>query len=583
MRLPEFTLLVLLTLHLLACQTETPALPGFTGEATPDIQLNQVGYYPDQAIQFTVAAEDASTLDRPDSNYQITNLAGDSLVREGTLGQRQDWTALAGVIAQPTLADPLPVGNYRIYVPGVGYSGVVHVAEDALHGPFIGSLRGLYYQRASQELPEQYAGEYARAAGHLDTEVRYHPSSGRSGGSISSPGGWYDAGDYNKYIVNGAFPMGQYLSLYEDVGDPAPDGSLNIPESGNGRSDYLDEMRYELDWMLTMQDADGGLFHKLTTLNFEGMVMPDEATSQRYIVGKSTTATFDFAAATAQASRVYRPLDAAYADRLLAAARRAYTWGTANPNVVFRNPDDVSTGEYGDDNADDERTWAAAELFATTGEQEYYNELQARPPRVRFNAGESWTGYMGNLAAYTLLRFPDRVPQEMHRELQQLVITLADSLVMDINQNPYRQPVTEFEWGSNSDVLNAAMLIAAAYRQEPKEEYIAAMRSSVDYVLGNNPNNVCYLTGYGERAPMNIHHRPSIADGIAAPVPGLLSGGPNSKQQDKQYTTYEAGAAPMQSWADQEPSFASNEICLNWNAPFTYVTGYLEHLAAAAK
>ncbi|CAH1002418.1 Xyloglucan-specific endo-beta-1,4-glucanase BoGH9A [Neolewinella maritima] len=569
-------LLLFLTLCLLSCESEADSPPGFDGKTTPGIQFNQVGYYPDQDLQFTYVAEGRMATDRPDSTYYITNVAGDSIVRQGYLGRRQDWTALAGVLAQPTRSDPLPVGDYRIYISGAGYSDVVHVSDRVLQEPFIASVRGLYYQRAGEALPEGYAGEYARAAGHPDTDVRFHPSSGRPAGSMSCPGGWYDAGDYNKYIVNGAFPLGQYLSLYEDVGDPAPDGSLNIPESGNGRSDYLDELRTELDWMLTMQDSDGGLFHKLTTLEFEGMVLPAAATSPRYIVGKSTTASFDFAAATAQASRVYRPLDAAYADRLLAAARRAYDWGIAHPSAVFRNPADVSTGEYGDDNADDERAWAAAELFATTGEQAYYNELQARPPRIRYHAGESWTGYMANLAAFSLLRFPDRVPQELHDELRGLVITLADSLVLGIDQNPYRQPITDFEWGSNSDVLNAAMLLAAAHRQDPQPTYLTAMQDCVNYVFGNNPNGVCYLTGFGSRSPMNIHHRPSIADGIAAPVPGLLSGGPNAKQQDSAYVSYADGLAPMQSWVDEEGSYASNEICLNWNAPLTYVLGYLE-------
>ncbi len=582
MSFPKFAALLLLTLHLLACQNGKHATPqGYADTATEKIQLNQVGYYPDQRIQFTYAEIDARAdgedLMRSDSFY-VTNLSGDSVVRTGMLGEQTDWTGLAGVIARPTETDPLPVGDYRIYIPGVGYSYPLHVADDALHTAFEGSMRGLYYQRASQELTEEHAGEWARAAGHPDTDVRYHPSSGHAEGSTSSPGGWYDAGDYNKYIVNGAFPVGQLLTLYEDIGDPAPDGSLNLPESGNGKSDYLDELKYELDWMLTMQDGDGGLHHKLTTLQFEGMVMPEAATSQRYMVGKGTAATYDFAGAAAQASRVFREYDDGYADRLLAAARVAWRWGQANPAVFYRNPEDVSTGEYGDGNADDERAWASAELFATTGEQEYYNDLQDNPPHVRFGPGVGWTAYMGNLAAFTLLRFPDRVPQEMHANLQGLVVTLADSLVLDIERNAYRQPLTEFHWGSNSDVLNAAMLIAAAHQREPKEEYVAAMRSSMNYILGNNPNGVSYLTGFGERQPMHIHHRPSAADGIDAPVPGLLSGGPNSGQQDGDDTTYKPGAAPMQSWADQTPSYASNEICLNWNAPFTYVAGFLESL-----
>ncbi len=574
-------LLFYLSLHLLACGPDGDGRSPYAGTTTPAIQLNQVGYYPDQPVRFTVADTGSSGnmagLESRDT-YLITNLAGDSIVREGTLGKTLHWSGLAGVTARSTAAAPLPSGSYRLYVPGVGYSYDFEVAEHILYEPFIGSMRGLYYQRAGQELPESHAGQWARRAGHPDTEIGYHPSSGHRGGeTFSSPGGWYDAGDFNKYIVNGAFPVGQLLTLYEDVGDPAPDGSLNIPESGNGKSDYLDEIKYELDWMLTMQDDDGGLFHKLTTLNFAGMVMPEAGTEPRYVVAKSTPATFDFAGATAQAARVYRAYDPTYADRLLAAARRAWQWGMDHPAAFYRNPEDVTTGEYGDNNADDERAWAAAELFATTGEQAFYNDLQSNPPQVR--AGTGWNGYMGNLAAFTLLRHPDRVPREYYAELQGLVETLADSLVMDIDRNDYRQPLFEFRWGSNSDVLNDAMLLAAANQRTPKPEYVTAMRDCMNYILGHNPNGVSFLTGYGDRYPMHIHHRQSAADGIDEPVPGLLSGGPNDGQQDRRSgATYRPVTAPMQSWTDQTASYASNEICLNWNAPFTYVAGYLESI-----
>ncbi|THH34539.1 glycoside hydrolase family 9 protein [Neolewinella litorea] len=578
--MPYFLCFLSLLLLLLSCGDEPAAeVPVYADSATPVIQLNQVGYYPDQPIRFTYAdtAAGADPLGPgPATTFFVTTLDGDSTVREGILGDTLDWTALAGVVARPTQTEPLPVGEYRIFIPGVGYSYPFRVADDVLHDAFVGSVRGLYYQRAGQALPATYAGEYARAAGHPDTLVQYHPSTGHAPGTFSSPGGWYDAGDYNKYVVNGAFPVGQLLALYEDVGDPAPDSSLNIPESGNGKSDYLDEIKYELDWLLTMQDDDGGLFHKLTTLKFAGMVMPEAATKTRFAVGKSTTATFDFAAAAAQAARVYRNYDPAYADRLLAAARRAWAWSTANTGAFFVNPEDVSTGEYGDGNADDERAWAAAELFATTGEQEFYNDLQAHPPRVRFGPGVGWTSYMANLAAFTLLRHPDRVPREFYSAVREQVITLADSLVDLTDSSAYFQPVAAFGWGSNSDVANAAMLIAAAHRQNPRSAYVNAMRDAMNYLLGHNPNGVCYLTGFGTRSPQFIHHRPSAADGIDAPVPGLLSGGPNTAQQDRADTKYKPGAAPMQSWADQTPSYASNEICLNWNAPFTYVAGYLE-------
>ncbi|MEL7162102.1 MAG: glycoside hydrolase family 9 protein, partial [Bacteroidota bacterium] len=342
-------LLLLVCCFALAC--------GEDGEkplTTDGIHLNQVGYYTGKTARFstlTYLALKADSLPAPApasaTTYRILRLPENTEVLTGKLGDEEDWTELAGVRARYTEFTAPTAGTYRIHVPGYGYSHPFTVADNVLEEALAASLKSNYYQRASTELLPEHAGAWARPAAHPDTAALYHPSSGKTEGTRACPGGWYDAGDFNKYVVNAAFPMGQYLALYEDIGDPLPDGSLNIPESGNGQSDYLDELRYELDWMLTMQDDDGGLFHKFTTLNFEGMVMPHEATSQRYVVGKSTEATLNFAGATAQAARVFRPLDAAYATRLETAARRAWAWALAHPEQGFTNPEDVHTGQYG--------------------------------------------------------------------------------------------------------------------------------------------------------------------------------------------------------------------------------------------
>ncbi len=538
------------------------------------ILVNQVGIYPGQPVTFSVGPVDGSaaipsfTVRRGESDALITAQGPPPELTPA------NWTTLAGGHYLTSTFTTAREGTYTISVPELDLETTYRVLPKPLHDLLLGSIRGLYYQRASTALPEQFAGNWQRPAGHPDEAVTFHPSSGRTG-TTSSPGGWYDAGDYNKYIVNAAFPLGQYLALYEDAGDPAPDGSLNLPESGNGRSDYLDELKWELDWMLTMQDTDGGLWHKLTTKQFEGMVMPHEATGERFIVGKSTAATLNFAAATAQAARVYRAYDSAYADRLLAAARRGWRWAVANPTEFFSNPADVSTGEYGDRNADDEFSFAAAELYVTTGEEGFLDYLDRHPIDVRFPAS-SWQQYMANLGAFSLLRHSEITPEALHTDLRNQVVAVADSLVTLADRTAFGQPVNRFGWGSNSSVLNGAMFLAAAYLRDPKPAYLRTIHACVDYVLGHNPNDVCYVTGFGRRSPLNIHHRQSVADGIVEPVPGLLSGGPNLARQDSAYATYPDDVAMMTSWVDQTGSYASNEICLNWNAPLTYVIGFLE-------
>ncbi|MEO0734587.1 MAG: glycoside hydrolase family 9 protein [Bacteroidota bacterium] len=572
--------LLLFSLACLLFACEEASLP----DASDGIYLNQVGYYPGTTARFSVltamviqADSLPATAPALATTYRLLRLPGKEEIATGPLGEEQDWTELAGVKVRYTEFTAPKSGMYQIEVPDYGLSHPFTVADNIYREALAASLKSNYYQRASTELLPAHAGKWARPAAHPDTAALYHPSSGRTEGIRSSAGGWYDAGDFNKYIVNAAFPMGQYLALYEDVGDPLPDGTLNIPESGNGTSDYLDELRYELDWMLTMQDDDGGLFHKLTTLNFEGMVMPHEATNQRYVVGKSTEATLNFAGAVAQAARVFRPLDGAYAQRLETAARYAWAWAQANPEQGFKNPEDVHTGQYGDTDWYDEGTFAAAELFCTTGEQEFLNALQREPPDLSdYRAGEGWRNFMGKMGVFSLLRHPDRVPKEMYDELVDGVIGLADSLVIETQRTAYRQPLQEFKWGSTSDVLNAGLVLAAAYQQKPKPAYLETIRAGMDYLFGHNPLGYSYVTGFGTRTPMFIHHRQSAADTVAQPIPGFLSGGANSGQQDKEYTFYTDGVAPMQSWADQTPSYASNEICLNWNAPLTYMLGWLE-------
>ncbi len=547
------------------------SLPPITEEFSEQIRLNQIGYYPNSEKKAVIVSHEKA------EKFYVVDSVTMKVVLTGTLSTVQDWK-LAG--EQVRIADFSAVtekGTYMILVGELGYSYPFKIEKNVLKEAFLGSVKGLYYQRMGIPLEEKHAGKWHRAMAHPDDRIPFHASSGKVEGHLSSPGGWYDAGDYNKYIVNGTFPLGQFYLLQEQYPQAIADNELNIPESGNGKSDYLDELKYEMDWALTMQDADGGLFHKLTTKNFEGMVMPNKALSQRYVVGKGTTATLDFAACAAQAHRVFSKVDANYANTCLEAAKKAYQWALANPAVEFVNPEDVHTGQYGDTNFDDEWFWANAELFVSTRDTIYLNQLKTDEMNFEFKAGESWTGYMRFLGMFSFLNHKEAIPSDLYTAIEKGILTSADDLVAKAKELDYFQPIDDFHWGSNSDVLNAAMIMAQAYRLNPKPAYLKGAQQAMDYVLGTNAMGVSYLTGFGDKTPMNIHHRQSAADGIAAPVPGLLSGGPNSRLQDVTGgTVYPKNPSPMQSWVDQEPSYASNEICLNWNAPMTYVLGFLE-------
>ncbi|MBD0778797.1 glycoside hydrolase family 9 protein [Maribacter sp. ANRC-HE7] len=559
---------LLLIVTLLGCKEK---LPNNTGNYTDQIRLNQIGYYP-KAIKRAVIV-DAGNLDK----FSLVDTKADKVVYSGNLTDTQNWELAGEKVQIAEFSDVTAEGEYVLYVEDLGYSYPFKIKENVLQDVFLGSIKGMYYQRVGMPLEKKYAGKWHRPMAHPDDSVPYHPSSGKSKGYISSTKGWYDAGDYNKYVVNGSFPLGQFYMLQEQYPGIIADKALNIPESGNGKSDLLDELKYEMDWLLTMQDDDGGLFHKLTTKSFEGMVMPNKATSQRYIVGKGTAATLDFAACAAQAYRIFKEVDPSYADQCLVAAKKAYSWAVENPEIEFLNPEDISTGQYGDKDFEDEWFWANAELYISTNEPLYLDTLNEGSLDFKFAKGDNWRKFMRFTGMFSLLKNKDVIPEALFETLKNGIIASADELTAKAGELDYFQPIDDFQWGSNSDVLNVAIIMAQAYRLNPKSEYLSGVQQCVDYIFGNNATGYSFVTGFGDKYPMHIHHRQSAADGVEEPVPGLLSGGPNFGKQDViNGVVYPENAAPMKSWADQEPSYASNEICLNWNAPLTYILGFLE-------
>ena len=547
------------------------AVPAIADTFSTQIRLNQIGYYPDAVKKAVVTTE------LENGKFSIIDSESGEPVFSGELSETLDWRMAGEQVRIANFSELTMAGSYHIYIKDVGYSFPFEIKENVLLPVFQGSIKALYFQRAGMALDEKHASQWNRASGHPDDSVLYHPSSGKQTGSLNSPKGWYDAGDYNKYVVNASFPLGQFFLLEEQYPNSVADGDLNIPESGNTISDYLDELKYEMDWVLTMQDDDGGMFHKLTTKSFEGMVMPNKATNQRYIVGKGTAASLDFAGAAAQAARVFMPYDSIYARKCLQAAKRAYNWSVSNPQVAFVNPEGISTGQYGDTNFDDEFFWARAQLYVTTSDTIYLNQLNKDQIDFAYSPGDGWTKFMRFMGIFTLLENKSLVPDKLYNELSEGILNTADALTAKTKTNDYFQCIDDFQWGSNSDVLNTAMIIAQAYRLENKLEYLTAVRQAADYILGTNALGYSFVTGFGDNPPMFIHHRQSAADGVVDPVPGLLSGGPNDDKQDiAAGVIYPENATPMKSWVDHEDSYASNEICLNWNSPLTYILGFLE-------
>lgn len=534
------------------------------------IRLNQVGYFPNE--EKVVVIEGIN----PAGKIQVKNLQGKTVLKPRNIRQAQSpWGDKTRYVVD--ISDLKREGDYEVCVAGA--KAPLRIARHALHDISVASLKLFYLIRSGVPIESQYAGPYARPLGHADTQVLVHPSAASEsrpeGTVISSPLGWYDAGDYNKYVVNSAFSIGLMLGVYEENKAYFDRLQTNIPESKNQTADFLDEMMFNMLWLLTMQDPDdGGVYHKLTTPNFEGFVMPKDCHQPRYVVAKSVTATLDFAAVMAQMARLMKG-NADYPDfsaKAAEAAERAYLWALVHPDAFYRQGDmnkqfqpAVNTGEYGDGNATDERFWAATELYKLTGKTVYKQDA------LRLMPSDFLVPSWGNVSGLGMLSWLSAGDAAQADKVRQALQACCDAYVKDTDQScfqaPYGNHVHDFGWGHLSERccgMGIALLFADQY--VAKGNYRRYALENIDCLLGRNALGYCYVTGFGQKSPMHPHHRPSAADGIDAPFPGMLVGGPNPGQQDKGSNLVYPSSLPDESYVDHADSYASNEIAINWNA-----------------
>lgn len=576
----------------LLCSTIFFASAGIAQQTTDSIRINQLGYYPraeKMAILTGVPGQSPYYIVGADINDTVWNDFSLPLQQS-----KNSSIKTSAIDFSPFQKE----GNYRLVIPALGKSYPFSIKSNVLNPAAVASLKGYYFQRSNMPLDQKYAGRWERAAGHPDTAVLVHSSAASdkrpAGTVISTPGGWYDAGDYNKYIVNSGITMGTLLSAYEDFPAYFKNLQTNIPETGNGVPDILNEVLYNLRWMLTMQDPnDGGVYNKCTNAAFDGMVMPGVTTLPRYVVQKGTTATLDFAAVMAQASRmfaVYKKQLPGLSDSCLKAAVYAWEWAAKNPAVEYNQntmnkmmfKPAISTGGYGDRVFADEFVWASAELYATTKDERYYKliERNVNTPLTL----PTWNNVFA-LAFYTLVRNEKSLPAHSAdiQKMKTSITQFAESYLQHINENAFHtvmgQSSKDFNWGGNSNAANQGILLINAYLITKNKKYMDAALTNADYILGLNAIAYCFITGIGSKPPMHPHHRPSVADGIIDPVPGLLVGGPNPGKQDGCKYTF---SEPETSYSDTDCSYASNEIAINWNAPLVYLLNGIEALQTDA-
>jgi len=539
---------------------------------TQNITLNQVGF-------FTGSYKVAIVPGTATGSFQVLNKSNSAVVYTGTLGASTYWKpADANVRIADFTAFTTP-GSYTIKA-GTEVSYSFDIADTVLDFPVKTMLRGFYYWRCSQAISSPYSAhqgtDYARSLGHADNSVQIDGTAAygtrTSGSKISSPKGWYDAGDYGKYMVTGAVSSYYLLTSYEQYTSYAGSINANIPESSNAIPDILDEAKWELDWLLTMQDPqDGGVYFQLTTQGFADWVQPSADGAQRYVYKKTTPSTLDFAAVMAVAYRVFKNFNSqypGYADQCLAASKKAWIWANTNSSIFYGLAG--GTGNYEDDNGsksfNDEKAWAANELLIATNDATYFSACDFLNDSYCLLEEPSWqkTSGLGLLSLVNHLSDLTTLSSNQRDAIKTKFLNFTDSLATLWDASAYKIMTDRFWWGMNSIVATQGLFFLDAYRLTNEKRYMNAAVSHLDYIFGRNPTKYSYVTWLGDKTPQNPHDRRSASDGITKPIPGyLVAGACNNNCIDC------AGAAS--SYADDQSNYTYNEIAINWNAPVVYL------------
>jgi endoglucanase len=554
------------------CASFFVAFAAAQDHATLAIKVDQVGYPPSGAKLAMVT--------QPSQKFSVKRASDGAIVFAGKLTPPRKDANTGDMVQTADFSRLRTPGTYYLEVPGVGRSWKFSIGPGVFSRTYWLALRAFYGQRCGMEvaLGPEFPG-YQHPACH--TKGIFHSSSGKQG-QIESAGGWHDAGDYGRYLPPSSIATATLLWTWELFHGKVKGFDDHIPESGNGTPDILNEARWNLGWMLKMQDADGGVWHKQTSVEFPGFVMPEDDLLPSEVIGtgkaphKSTCATAGLAATAAIAARVYRPFDAQFAAANLNAARQAWAWAERYPEVTFKNPPGVITGEYGDARCGDERLWAAAELWRTTGEGVYHRyfveNYAGHLSALESTPGEPWAD-LGPMALWTYaLAGRQYADAQAFKTIRGGAIKAARQIAARTQSNPYRVSMMakDFVWGSNGVAANYGMQLLIANRLAPDPAFVQAAADNLHYLLGRNTFSLSWVTQVGANSARHLHHRPSGGDNNPEPWPGLLAGGPNANRQDAVLKSL-PDLPPGKIYRDEQDSYASNEVAINWQAMLVFL------------
>jgi endoglucanase len=594
----------------------------------PIIVVDQFGYLPG-AEKIAVVRDpqtgfDATTDFTPGSSYAVIDATSGAFVWTGAVtawgdgathavsGDRAYWLDFSSL--------DTPGTYYVLDVEKNERSPVFRIADDVYREVLRHAVRTFFYQRAGQAKPVPYAeAAWADGASHVgplqDHHARRYDAPGDATTERDVWGGWYDAGDYNKYTSWTASYILEMLRAYEEHPTAFTD-DFGIPESGNGVPDILDEARFGLDYLTRLQGPDGSL---LSVVGEAAGSPPSMATGPTLYGTANTSGTLAAAAAFAAGARVFAGISTgdfpAFAAGLAARAVHAFDWAEANPAVIFPNNDaafgtaGLASGqqEVGDSGRVAYRIGAAVQLFRLTGSSSYsaiVDQLHTQLQLIR-----STYAYPFEVARQDmLLDYADApgataaVRDVIRSKYRTSVTTGADNLpAHTTSKDPYLAHMKDYVWGSNSTKANQGNLFWAMVTHAIDPAQDATLRRVaaryVHYLHGTNPFGLVYLSNMASagatRSVTAIFHTwfnensarfGRVTASTPGPAPGFLAGGPNpsyaldsccprncggvwdSSKCDPAGVTPPLGQPPMKSYRDWNGNWPQNSWSITENS-----------------
>lgn len=476
-------------------------------------------------------------------------------------------------------------GIYFVEVENVGSSFTFPVSDHVYNEVWRAAVKSYYFQRSGMNLDPAYAGIWARKASHTKDARLY---SGYAHGKIiegkyrNCIGGWYDAGDFGKKIVPASLAIYAFMKLAEMHPEKVKGTHIDIPNSRKGLPDFLAEAKWELDWFLCMQDSCGAVHHLIVSPDFYfGPAQNDRY--PRYITGISSTATADFAASMAMAASVFRNYLPEYADSCLMAAENAWNYLEKNPSVFpvggYRDPQGIhATGAYEDPKDQDERLWASAELFHTTGKKNYLDYFEKNCSHFPVSS-YAWWQDPHNYALYSYLLTPRSGKDPvLFAKLKAKIQDHAEKIAGLSAVHAYGVALSpdQYFWGSNSYALNMGMELLIINEILQSKKYTDAALQQLNYILGCNSLNLSFVCGYGTHAVKDPHQSINSYDTLSLAPPGFIPGGPNQYPQDKflQNLVSAHHPPPAKCYVDKHWAYACNEVCTCYTSGFIMLAGF---------